>query len=319
MVFFEKKNQKTFACLGVVALAAFRNSGGLGRQFAWLLIFVALSAMCQARAEVSEKLFVPTRLGQMFALRYHPNRPLHRPILLIHQTSLSHLEYTPLARNLARDREVVAIDLPGYGGSDPLPAPITIDQYADAVADAIAALRTHGGAASYDVMGTHGGSFVTCQLALAHPELVHRIVVNGLALETPAQAHARYVTIRRDEPFPATVLRLQQGLVGLLAQKDSGLDPEGISMILVDSLRSYNRRWYLFDASARYPGMDRLPHIRQKMLILTMQDDLRDDTMRSIKFIPQAQLIDLSPLARLPYYHDPARVAAVVRNFLDTP
>jgi pimeloyl-ACP methyl ester carboxylesterase len=287
-------------------------------------IFGALMALILflpvARAQTGQKSFVATRLGQIFVIQYAPPGPKsawHRPILLIHQTSLSHLEYTPLALLLAHDRPVVAIDLPGYGASDPLPAPITIDQYADAVADALAALHARGGAASYDVMGTHGGSLVACQLALAHPDQVHRLVVNGLALETPAEEKARFAAIRRDEPFPATVLRLQQGLVGLLAKEDSTLDPEGISMILVDSLRSYTRRWYLFDASARYPGMDRLPRIRQKMMIITMQDDLRDDTTRSIKFLPQAQLVDLSPLARLPYYHDPGRVVATLRGFLD--
>jgi len=285
-------------------------------------LIALIMAQLGARAQSSQNAFVPTRLGQMFVLRYTPSVPAsswRRPILLIHQTSLSHLEYTPLALELARDRPVVAVDLPGYGSSDPLPAPITIDQYADAVADGMAALHAQGGPAVYDVMGTHGGSLVASQLALAHPQLVHRLVVNGLALETPEEEKARYAAIRRDEPFPATILRLQQGLVGLLAQKNSGLDPEGISMILVDSLRSYTRRWYLFDASARYPGMARLPGIRQKMLILTMQDDLRDDTTRSIKFLPQARLVDLSPLARLPYYHDPSRVAATLRPFLDTP
>lgn len=292
----------------------------LGRAAVFGALLALMLFQPAAHAQTGQKSFVPSRLGQIFVIQYAPpvsKSAWHQPVLLIHQTSLSHLEYTPLAIELAHDRPVVAIDLPGYGASDPLPAPITIDQYADAVADALAALHARGAAASYDVMGTHGGSLVACQLALAHPDLVRRLVVNGLALETPEEEKARFAAIRRDEPFPATVLRLQQGLVGLLAKEDSTLDPEGISMILVDSLRSYTRRWYLFDASARYPGMERLPHIQQKMLILTMQDDLRDDTMRSIRFIPQAQLIDLSPLARLPYYHDPARVASVVKNFLD--
>jgi|GEM_PF-1290042 len=291
------------------------------------LTLITLLAACllllpTAQAQTSQKSFVPTRLGQIFVLHITPPGPpsgWRTPMLLIHQTSLSHLEYGPLAPDLARDRPVTLIDLPGYGSSDPLPAPITIDQYADAVADALAALQTQGGPPTYDVMGTHGGSLVASQLALAYPARVRRLVVNGLALETPAEEHARYIAIRRDEPFPATVLRLQQGLVGLLAEKNSGLDPEGISMILVDSLRSYTRRWYLFDASARYPGMDRLPHLRQKMLIITMQDDLRDDTIRSVKFLPHAHLVDLSPLARLPYYRAPAKVATTLRRFLDTP
>jgi pimeloyl-ACP methyl ester carboxylesterase len=84
-----------------------------------------------AQAQTGQKSFVPTRLGQMFVIQYAASGPKsarHRPILLIHQTSLSHLEYTPLAIELAKDRPVVAIDLPGYGASDPLPAPITIDQ-----------------------------------------------------------------------------------------------------------------------------------------------------------------------------------------------
>ena len=53
--------------------------------------------------------------------------PPRTPIVCLHQTPTSSLEFEPLMREFATDRVVVALDTPGYGGSDGPGEPRGID------------------------------------------------------------------------------------------------------------------------------------------------------------------------------------------------
>src|SRR5829696_3249094 len=56
------------------------------------------------------------------------------PLLLIHGIGSQWQMWEPVIEPLAREHEVVAIDLPGFGDSPPLDVPPTIEALADAVA-----------------------------------------------------------------------------------------------------------------------------------------------------------------------------------------
>ena len=63
--------------------------------------------------------------GQLHYRRAEPPPGVARrvPVVCLHQTPTSSLEFEPLMRELASDRVVVALDTPGYGGSGGPPAP----------------------------------------------------------------------------------------------------------------------------------------------------------------------------------------------------
>ena len=71
-------------------------------------------------------------LGQLHYRRAEPaaGLPRRRPVVCLHQTPTSSLEFEPLMRELAGDRVVVALDTPGYGGSDGPSQPQSIEFYA---------------------------------------------------------------------------------------------------------------------------------------------------------------------------------------------
>ena len=60
--------------------------------------------------------------------------------LLIHGWSSSWFAVSPLIASAARRYRCVAVDLPGYGNSPPLPQPASIPAYADLLAELIRTL-----------------------------------------------------------------------------------------------------------------------------------------------------------------------------------
>lgn len=106
------------------------------------------------------------------------------PLLLLHQSPLSSRQFDPAcARLIAAGRHVLAIDLPGFGQSDPLPAPRRLEDYAAAAA---AALDAFGWPAA-DVVGHHTGAVVGAVLAATARARVGRLVLNGFPLLSPEE------------------------------------------------------------------------------------------------------------------------------------
>ncbi len=83
------------------------------------------------------------------------------PLLLVHGLGASWPSWAPVLDDLARHRDVVAIDLPGFGDSAPLPGKVTFAALTDAVADFIAAEGLDG----VDTVGSSMGARIVLELA----------------------------------------------------------------------------------------------------------------------------------------------------------
>jgi pimeloyl-ACP methyl ester carboxylesterase len=95
------------------------------------------------------------------------------PVVLLHGLGGGAANWALVADALVASRRVVALDLPGHGGSDPLSRGAGVDDYADAVAGAIAARAD----APAVVVGHSFGGQVALRLAERHPELVRALVL----------------------------------------------------------------------------------------------------------------------------------------------
>ena len=107
------------------------------------------------------------------------------PLLLLHGFGDSCATWSAVLPRLARHHRVIAPDLPGFGGSGPLPDGPMLDVLVGAVADLREALGIAGPAA---VIGNSMGGAVALRLALDRPDLVSRLVLvdaAGLAVGVP--------------------------------------------------------------------------------------------------------------------------------------
>jgi pimeloyl-ACP methyl ester carboxylesterase len=99
-------------------------------------------------------------------------------LVLLHPSPRSSVMYEPWMRTLAKHFHVLAIDTPGYGGSEPLPtAPTSIRDY---VAPLRALLMAVAGP-RFMLYGSATGAQIAIAFALAHPAQVQHLCIDNAA------------------------------------------------------------------------------------------------------------------------------------------
>lgn len=107
-------------------------------------------------------------------------------LILLHQTPSSSAMYLRLMPLLAPHFFVLAVDTPGFGNSDPLPADVSIATFAEVIFKAVS--RTFDRPVL--VFGHHTGAAIAVQLAFDQPEFVRALALSGPTLLTEAQKEA---------------------------------------------------------------------------------------------------------------------------------
>ena len=105
-------------------------------------------------------------------------------LVLVHGLGGSAANWLALAPLLLPGRRVLVPELPGHGGSDPLPAAASLNAWADR----IAGLLDEPAA----VVGHSLGGAVALRLAIRRPELVRALVLAGAAGISSGKRRARY-------------------------------------------------------------------------------------------------------------------------------
>lgn len=100
------------------------------------------------------------------------------PLLLLHGYPETHMMWSKIGDDLARDFTVIAPDLRGYGeSSKPAPTPDHETYSKRAMARDAVALMEHFGFSRFDVAGHDRGGRVGYRLALDHPQAVRKLSV----------------------------------------------------------------------------------------------------------------------------------------------
>lgn len=102
-----------------------------------------------------------------------------RPLVALHASPGSSRTLDALTLGLARTRLVIAPDTLGNGDSSPPAHPDPV--LADFAAGTLAALDGLG-VERFDLYGTHTGAGIAAEIAIAAPERVHRLVLDGVGL-----------------------------------------------------------------------------------------------------------------------------------------
>jgi pimeloyl-ACP methyl ester carboxylesterase len=111
-----------------------------------------------------------------------------RPLVLIHGLGGAASNWIELASRLAESRRVLVPELPGHGGSSPLPAAPNLNPYADAVAS----IGEREGLLPAPFVGHSFGGVVAIRMALRLPRAVTGLVLAATAGISSATGRARY-------------------------------------------------------------------------------------------------------------------------------
>jgi 3-oxoadipate enol-lactonase len=110
------------------------------------------------------------------------------PVVLVHGLGGAATNWTLLAPELALGHRVLVPDLPGHGGSAPLPATPNLSVFADRVA----VLAAREGMSPSAVVGHSMGGVVALRLALRHPGAVTKLVLAAPAGISSTTRRAEY-------------------------------------------------------------------------------------------------------------------------------
>ena len=111
-----------------------------------------------------------------------PVTSAHPPLILLHGGVGGIEMFGPNLPALATTRRVIAVELQGHGRTADIDRPLRYDL----MADDVAALITHLGLTTVDVMGYSLGGGVAVQTAIRHPDAVRKLVVVSAACRRAA-------------------------------------------------------------------------------------------------------------------------------------
>lgn len=258
------------------------------------------------------------RWGQVH-LRIGAGAPGRRPLLMLHPTPKSGWIYDPLLEALGGERGVVAPDTPGYGASDPPPAPPSIEDFAQEMLALMQRLADDGRIAPgpFDVMGYHTGSVTAVAMADMAPGRVSHIVLVSLAaydadVRAAKREGLRHWPVPRDDGSHLTGMWT---LMQTLFDRRAPIDWKHES--LTENLRCGVRAPWGYDAVYRYDLQAALARVRHPALILNPEDDLWNQTRIHAPLVRHARYVELPDLAHGLFMLETDRIAGLVRDFLD--
>lgn len=211
------------------------------------------------------------------------------PLICFHATAYSSRTFEPLMRAFGERRHVIAIDLPGYGDSDPSPVPLDISGYARIVGEALEETPV-------DLFGYHTGVAIAADLAHLLPRRVRQLTFMGVphfrALDF-AHWQARLSTRHKLE---TTLGQFTERWDYLVANRPAGLTLAQGFDNFVDELKAWPDGARAHEALFAYDLEASLAKLRCPVTVLNPSGHLAEPSRIAAKLIPQAQLIELPEL-----------------------
>jgi pimeloyl-ACP methyl ester carboxylesterase len=295
------------------------------------VMFVDSSAFAATDSSAGPKArrgYVAMRYGQLHYAISDPGTPASRqkpPLVMLHQTPNSLVEFGPLIEEMGKDRITIALDTPGYGGSDAPPSQPRIEDYAVVIVEALDALGLDP-KRPVDLLGNHTGAFVATAIATLRPERVRRLALIGVFV-VPDEELAR---IRALLPPPKSYTEVIEKWCASVPRVREVYETEGVPddawALRVDSLRPpATKREYGHEAAFEYSARARveLPKVTQPVLLMAVADNIEEATRNSASLFKSAKLVDLPHIRTGKgvydglFYRHTSAVADELRRFLD--
>ncbi|MBN8872152.1 MAG: alpha/beta hydrolase [Rhodospirillales bacterium] len=249
------------------------------------------------------------------------------PLALIHPSPGSSKQLEGLMHALSATRRVVAPDTRGNG--DSTPSPRAMPDIPHLAAEAFKALDQVL-PDRFDLYGSHTGASIAMEIAIAHPDRVRRLVIDGMGLYASdeqsevLQRYAREIVPDLEATHLMQVwhfCRDQYLFWPYYNRSAEGRLPNGLPDagtfhdFVVEVLKAMRSYHHSYRAAFRHPKRDRLPLLRLPVLVACSPSDMLHRYFHSV-----TALVPGATIADLPAWSDPdfeAGSAAVIAQFLD--
>lgn len=231
--------------------------------------------------------------------------------------------------HFARDHRVIAMDLPGFGGSEMPEQDISIEYYARF----LCALADELGVESAAVVGNSMGGFIAAEMAIRYPERVQRLTLVSAAIFWQEYRRAKPLVslARLTDAYIGRGLAKSANTVAVrprlreLALLSAGiryphLIPHELGTELVRSASHTPGFLPALEALAGFPLSEELPKIACPTLIVWGAHDTLvtvHDSERIEQAIADARRVVFERTGHVPMIERPDRFNRVLREFLD--
>jgi 2-hydroxy-6-oxonona-2,4-dienedioate hydrolase len=219
------------------------------------------------------------------------------PVVLVHGLIVSSRYMIPILKRLACHYQIYAPDLPGFGRSEKPSRILDVTGLSDALAAWMDAVGLEGAV----LVGNSMGCQIIVDLAVHHPELVERAVLQGPTMDLHGRSISRQVV-----RFLLDVPREPPSLLGIE---------------LRDYLAARTRRGW---CTLRYALEDRiednLPRVHAPALVVRgSRDPICSQRWAEeiIQILPEGRLVVLPGAAHAANFGAPAQLVGVIREFLE--
>jgi pimeloyl-ACP methyl ester carboxylesterase len=267
--------------------------------------------------------YVDSTFGQVhYRIAFASGGAAGIPLLCLHQTPANGSEWLPVMEPLAQGRTVIAMDTPGYGMSDPPPAPATIEDFAQ-VADSLMQDLAEAGliaAGPYDAMGIHTGSVIATELARRLPERVRRLVLFGLAAYPQDVRDAKLANLANAFPPPGMDLAHVEKLwsiIGVLSDPRIPYEERHVNM--AECLRLGSRMPWGYSSVYRYDFLAAMAQVDQPVLVMNPEDDLCEVTRATSHLFRNGRRMDITGVKHGVLKLERDLVVAAIEDFLGVP
>lgn len=244
-----------------------------------------------------------------------------KPLLLVHGLGSSWRNWDLVLPMLSAQREVIAVDLPGFGDSAPLAGPVTIASLTDAVE---AFIEQHQ-LGDVDVVGSSMGARMVLEMARrGHAGTVVALNPGGFWTDGEVKVFGLTVgasigLVRRIQPLLPALTRSRAGRTALLLQFSARpwRLPAGL---VLQELRSFARATQLdeaLDALVHGPKQPGAPagSLRGRAVIGWGRNDrvtLPRQAPRAQQLFPDAELRWFDDCGHFPHWDQPERTAELI-------
>lgn len=257
------------------------------------------------------KTYVDGPHGQIHARLTDPV-PGATPLVCLHATAYSSQSFLPLMQAMGGTRQLIAIDAPGYGGSDGPAEPIPMAAYADATLAALAQLVEEPAA----VLGYHTGAYVATEMAIARPDLIARLVLIGVPYFQALDFHVWKGKLAAPHVLTDGLDQFAERWAYFIANRHAAVTLERGFANFVDELKAWPDGWWAHDAMFAYDSDTRLPMVDRPVLILNPDGHLAAASRAAGALLPHVRVQEMPDLGGPVLEAAPAQLAAAIEAWL---